>query len=185
MNTPLSAFDPPIYGPDHRASKLAWRACVGIVLINAEGLVFTGKRRVNGLPANAPLWQLPQGGIDEGEVPTDAAFRELEEETGVTRAEIIYELPDWLSYDLPETLIGTALKGKYRGQKQKWFVMRHLGDDDEICLDRHEQVEFDDWMWRPLADCPARVIAFKRPLYAELVRRLSPIHLSFTIDALT
>jgi putative (di)nucleoside polyphosphate hydrolase len=169
----MNAYAPPEYDAAHPAQKLAWRPCVGIVLLNKDGLVFTGKRVVGKLPADAPLWQLPQGGIDDGETPEQAAFRELEEETGVTEAKIIYELPEWLSYDLPEALIGTALKGRFRGQKQKWFAMQLLGDDTHVRLDRHDPIEFDDWKWRPLSQCVELVIDFKKPLYATLAQRFS------------
>lgn len=162
----------PDYPADHPAQKLAWRPCAGIVLMNRDGLVFSGRRRADKLPADAPLWQLPQGGIDDGETPRDAAFRELAEETGVTEAELVYELPDWLRYDLPEDLIGTALKGKFRGQKQKWFLMRFTGSDAMIDLAAHSQIEFDDWAWRSLAECVERVIDFKKPIYQTLSDRL-------------
>ena len=101
---------------------------------------YVAKRRPNNLPADAPLWQLPQGGIDAGEAPQIAAFRELAEETGIRSAKLIYELPDWLRYDLPENLIGTALKGRFRGQKQKWFAMQFTASDDEIDLAAHDQI---------------------------------------------
>ena len=163
----------PNYPDTHPARALAYRPCVGIVLLNNQGLVWCGKRRADKLPGDAPLWQLPQGGIDEGETPIAAAYRELAEETGVTKAELIYELPDWLPYDLPEGLIGTALKGRFRGQKQKWFAMKFLGEDSDINLTSHSQIEFDEWQWRPLSECAAMVIEFKKPIYAELDRRLA------------
>lgn len=169
----MSALAPPVYPADHPVHQLAWRPCVGIILLNQDNLVFTGRRIADKLPAGAPLWQLPQGGIDKWETPERAAFRELAEETGVTKAEIIYELPDWLSYDLPEVLIGKALKGRFRGQKQKWFAMRLLGDDSDIRLDAHKQIEFDDWAWRPLASCVDLVVDFKRPLYETLAERFA------------
>ncbi len=168
-----SSYAPPQFSANHPAQKLRWRPCVGIVLVNCDGLIFTGKRRHDMLPANAPPWQFPQGGIDAGETPAHAACRELAEETGVTRTQIIYELPYWLTYDLPEALIGKALKGQFRGQRQKWFVMRHLGDNGNIRLDAQSQAEFDDWAWRPLADCVDLVVAFKRPIYEVLANRLA------------
>lgn len=169
----LHDYAVPTYPAGHRAHELSYRPCAGIVLLNRDGLVFCGKRRADKLPADAPLWQLPQGGIDDGEAPLAAAFRELAEETGVMEASLLYELPDWLAYDLPEALIGTALKGKFRGQKQKWFAMRFLGADEDIDLAAHTQIEFDDWAWRPMSECVDLVIDFKKPIYQQLARRLA------------
>ena len=169
----MTAYDVPDFPPDHLAHQLSWRPCAGIALFNGAGKVFCGKRRPNNLPADAPLWQLPQGGIDAGEAPQIAAFRELAEETGIRSARLIYELPDWLRYDLPENLIGTALKGRFRGQKQKWFAMQFTGSDDEIDLAAHDQIEFDDWAWRSLEACVEDVIAFKKPIYQQLAARFA------------
>jgi putative (di)nucleoside polyphosphate hydrolase len=155
----------PNYAADHPAQKLAYRPCVGIVLFNDAGKVFSGHRKAAGLPDDAPRWQWPQGGMDEGETPIEAAYRELAEETGIRKASLLYEMPGWLTYDLPEDIIGKALKGKFRGQKQKWFAFRFEGSDADICLDGHEQIEFESWAWRSLEDCVDRVIAFKRPVY--------------------
>lgn len=168
----MTLYDVPVYPPGHMAHQLGWRPCAGIALFNDAGKVFCGKRRPDNLPPDAPLWQLPQGGIDAGEAPLDAAFRELAEETGIRSAELIYELPDWLRYDLPEDLIGRALKGRFRGQKQKWFAMRFTGADEEIDLNAHSQIEFDDWAWRDWDACVADVIAFKKPIYQILADRL-------------
>ena len=121
-----------------------YRPCVGIALFNAEGKVFMGQRRDSQLEG----WQMPQGGIDSGETPAEAAFRELREEIGTSRAEIIAELPDWYSYDLPPEWQGKLWGGGYVGQRQKWFAMRFLGADHEINLDTAEP-EFRAWRWVP------------------------------------
>ncbi len=151
-------------------SSLPYRDCVGILLVNREGLVFVGRRR--GLTEAA--WQMPQGGIDKGESPREAALRELGEEIGTANAEIVDETEDWLYYDLPADLVGKAFKGRYRGQRQKWFAMRFLGADSDVDLEAHE-VEFEDWKWAPIADLEAMVIPFKREVYREVVRRFAPL----------
>ncbi|WP_043344918.1 RNA pyrophosphohydrolase [Belnapia moabensis] len=115
-------------------------------------------------------WQLLHGGMDQGEDPAVAVFREIEEEIGTRNAEIIPEHPDWLSYDLPPQLLGKALGGRYRGQRQKWFAPRFLGEDAEIRLDLDPHPEFDAWRWVPLATLPSLAVSFKAEIYAILAR---------------
>jgi putative (di)nucleoside polyphosphate hydrolase len=150
---------------------LPYRHCVGAVLFNRDGLVLVARRadlpNAEGSPGG---WQLPQGGIDKGEDPRVAIFRELEEEVGTAKAEIIAEHPDWLTYDLPAELIGKALGGKYRGQKQRWFALRFLGEDSDIRLDLDPHPEFDAWRWARLEELPALAVAFKRAIYEVLAR---------------
>jgi putative (di)nucleoside polyphosphate hydrolase len=152
-------------------SVLPYRPNVGAALFNRAGLVFVARRA--DLPnAEGPAggWQLPQGGIDAGEDPRGAVLRELAEEIGTDRAEIIGEHPDWLLYDLPAALIGVALKGKYRGQRQRWFALRFVGEDSDIRLDLDPYPEFDAWRWAPLVELPALAVDFKRPIYETLAR---------------
>jgi putative (di)nucleoside polyphosphate hydrolase len=157
-------------------SKLPYRPCVGIVLLNKQGLVWIGRRIAKWEGDTSPsLWQMPQGGIDEGENPRQAAMRELEEETGTRHAEIIAECDQWLTYDLPKEALGIGLKGKFRGQTQKWFAMKFLGDDADINIDAPmgAKAEFDDWKWVPLEETVKRIVEFKRPIYQELVKEFS------------
>jgi putative (di)nucleoside polyphosphate hydrolase len=150
---------------------LPYRACVGIMLLNRDNRVWLGRRcdKPNDEGAGQ-WWQMPQGGIDEGEDPAVAALRELQEETSARSAEIIAETPGWLVYDLPDHLIGKAWGGRYRGQTQKWFAARFLGDDAEFDLapDGHEQ-EFDAWRWAGMDELPDLVVPFKRKVYEEVV----------------
>jgi len=152
-------------------STLPYRPNVGAVLFNRDGKVFVARRadlpNAEGAPGG---WQLPQGGIDEGEDPRSAVLRELAEEIGTDRAEIIGEHPDWLTYDLPPHLVGVALKGRYRGQRQRWFALRFVGADSDIRLDLDPHPEFDAWRWVDLAELPALAVDFKRPIYEVLVR---------------
>lgn len=150
---------------------LPYRDNVGAVLFNRAGLVFVARRadlpNAEGAPGG---WQLPQGGMDPGEDPAVAVFRELEEEIGTARAEILGEHPDWMTYDLPPELIGKALGGKYRGQRQRWFALRFNGTDADIRLDLDPHPEFDAWRWAPLAELPGMAVAFKRAIYEVLAR---------------
>jgi putative (di)nucleoside polyphosphate hydrolase len=147
-------------------AALPYRPCVGIMLFNRDGLVFVARR----LDMVSEAWQMPQGGIDPGEEPVDAAFRELGEEIGTRAAEVLAETEDWLEYDLPVDLIGKLWKGRYRGQRQKWFAMRFLGNDADIDIET-ETPEFSEWKWVEAPELPGLIVPFKRDLYAELVRR--------------
>jgi putative (di)nucleoside polyphosphate hydrolase len=153
---------------------LPYRPNVGAVLFNPAGLVLVARRadlpNAEGAPGG---WQLPQGGIDEDEDPAIAVFRELEEEVGTARAEMLAEHPRWLTYDLPPDLLGRALGGKYRGQRQKWFALRFTGSDADIRLDLDPHPEFDAWRWAPLAELPAMAVDFKRPIYDDLAREFA------------
>ncbi len=144
-----------------------YRPCVGIFLVNDEGKAWVGRRI--GMPQGLPAWQMPQGGIDADETPMQAALRELYEETGTDKAEIIAETSDWLYYDLPAALAGTAWGGRFRGQRQKWFLMRFDGDDIDIDLNRHHHAEFDAWKWVEPAELPGLIVEFKRPVYLALL----------------
>ena len=150
---------------------VAYRPCVGVMLLNAQGLVWIGRRfdkqNDDGV---GKWWQMPQGGIDEKEDPAKAAIRELYEETAVTSAHIIAESPRWYNYDLPEHLIGKSWKGKYRGQKQKWFALKFTGKDSEINLKPpgHKQ-EFDEWRWAKMDEMLNIIIPFKREVYVDVI----------------
>ncbi len=150
----------------------AYRPCVGIMLLNRQGLVWIGRRfEKQNDDGVGEWWQMPQGGIDLDENPALAALRELEEETAVRSAEIIAEAPEWYKYDLPEPLIGKSWKGKYRGQTQKWFAARFLGEDSEINLSPpgHKQ-EFDQWRWATMDEVIGLIVPFKRPVYEQVVK---------------
>jgi putative (di)nucleoside polyphosphate hydrolase len=158
------------------SGKLPYRPCVGVMVINRDGLVFVGRRAdMPGEPeGDGQWWQMPQGGIDEGEAPSLAALRELHEETGIRTATIIGETRDWLVYDLPPQLIGVAWGGKFRGQRQKWFAVRFLGKDAEIDIgprDGH-QAEFEAWRWAPVEDLVRTIVPFKRDVYSAVVNEL-------------
>lgn len=150
-------------------SDLPYRPNVGAMLFNRDGLVFVARRAdIPSAEGPAGGWQLPQGGIDEGEDPRVAVFRELEEEIGTRKAEVIGEHPDWLTYDLPPHLLGIAWRGRYRGQRQRWFAMRFTGEDRDIRLDLDAHAEFDAWRWVKLSELPSLAVPFKRAIYDVL-----------------
>ena len=153
------------------AARLPYRPCVGVTLINPAGLVFAGQR----LDSAVPAWQMPQGGIDRGESPEAAALRELEEEIGVApaRVEVLDVTPDWLRYDLPPELMGKVWGGRFRGQEQRWFLMRFLGEDGEIVLET-EHPEFSSWRWIDAEALLAGIVPFKRDIYAQVLARFRP-----------
>ena len=149
----------------------AYRPCVGVMLLNPQGLVWVGRRfQKQNDDGVGHWWQMPQGGIDGNEDPAAAALRELEEETAVRSAEIIAEAPGWYNYDLPEHLIGKSWKGKYRGQTQKWFAARFTGKDSEINLapPGHKQ-EFDQWRWVKMNEVIDAIVPFKKPVYEQVI----------------
>ena len=158
-----------------RPDITAYRPCVGVMLLNRDRLVWVGRRfEKQNDDGVGKWWQMPQGGIDDGEDPARAAIRELAEETSVTSAEIITQSPRWYNYDLPSQLIGTSWKGKYRGQTQKWFAMQFLGEDSEINLkpSGHSQ-EFDEWRWVRMEEVLDLIIPFKRNVYVEVIATFS------------
>jgi putative (di)nucleoside polyphosphate hydrolase len=145
---------------------LPYRPCAGVALMNRDGLLFAGQRRDSAVPA----WQMPQGGIDKGEDPETAALRELWEETGVTEDQVtlVDRTEDWVTYDLPPELLGKVWGGKYRGQKQKWFLFRLEAPDSAIRIDTAHP-EFSAWRWIGAADLLAQIVPFKRDVYAEVL----------------
>jgi len=147
--------------------RLPYRPCVGVMVLNRAGLVFVGRRIDQDM---GEAWQMPQGGIDAGEDLVAAARRELAEETGITQVEVLAEAPEWFAYDLPREAVGVALKGKYRGQRQKWFAMRFLGADCDIDLEAHKHAEFDAFRWVEIDEVPRLIVPFKRDVYVKVVQ---------------
>ena len=150
--------------------KLPLRSGVGIIVLNTDNKVFVAKRIDN--PKN--FWQMPQGGVDEGEDFLKAAYRELEEETSIKNVELIKELDGTITYELPDRLLGIIWKGKYRGQKQKWFLMKFIGEDNEINI-KTKHPEFLDWKWIDLEQITEVVVDFKLHVYKELQEKVKKI----------
>ena len=158
-------------------AALPYRPCVGVMLVNASGLAFVGKRiDMRGQPDEGGVyWQMPQGGIDKGEEAGVAALRELEEETGVTPnlVTVIRETKSWFPYDLPHALVPKLWKGRYKGQEQKWFLMKFHGSDADINIDT-EIPEFSEWRWTPADQLVANIVPFKRDVYSSVLEEFAP-----------
>jgi len=155
---------------EEKFKNLPLRSGVGIVVLNKTNKVFVAKRIDN--PKN--FWQMPQGGVDNGEDFLSAAYRELEEETSIKNVELISELDGFITYNLPDRLLGIIWKGKYKGQKQKWFLMRHLGDDNEINI-KTKKPEFLDWKWVDLKEITSLVVDFKLHVYKEVQEKVEKL----------
>jgi putative (di)nucleoside polyphosphate hydrolase len=156
---------------------LPYRPCAGLTVFNRDGLVFIGRRSSG--PEHIDdthVWQMPQGGIDEGENPYKAALRELYEETSIKSIEKLGEVKDWIAYDIPRDIVGAAWKGKYRGQKQKWYALRFTGKDSEIDIENPgggHKPEFIAWRWEKIERLPELVVPFKRPAYEQVVKEFA------------
>jgi putative (di)nucleoside polyphosphate hydrolase len=156
---------------------LPYRRCVGVMLFNREGRIFVGRRAdARDEPEGAgKWWQMPQGGMETGEEPEDAARRELAEETGVRSARFVARAKAWYDYDLPKELIGVAWKGRYRGQRQLWFAARFEGEESEIDLaPTGHKAEFDAWQWVALETLSDLVVPFKREVYRQVAEEFAP-----------
>jgi len=157
--------------------NLPYRPCVGVMLFNPKGLVFIGRRTEGPEHVDeAHAWQMPQGGVDGDEDPWPAALRELYEETNITSVEKLAESKEWLSYDIPRNMVGQAWKGKFRGQTQKWYALRFIGEESEIDVlhpaGGHEP-EFAEWRWEKLERLPELVVPFKREVYEKVIREFA------------
>jgi putative (di)nucleoside polyphosphate hydrolase len=152
------------------ADAAHYRKCAGVVLVNDAGMIWVGERN-----DAAGAWQMPQGGIDPGEDPQQAALRELEEETGTSNVEFLAAAPHWVKYDLPDDLMRRSWKGRWRGQMQMWFVYRFCGEDSEIDVLGVAKPEFDRWRWVQPQSVPGLIVAFKRPVYEAVIEMFEPV----------
>ena len=150
-----------------QSKNLPLRIGVGIIVLNIKNQVFVGKRKDN--PVNK--WQMPQGGVDRGEDLSTAMYRELKEETSIEKIKILKEVDNWLEYELPKNLVGIIWKGKYRGQKQKWFIVRYLGNNSEVNINT-KNAEFIEWKWLNINELTEVVVDFKKNVYIKLVSEL-------------
>lgn len=151
-------------------ADLPYRRGVGILLLNPAGLVFVAKR----IDTRGEAWQMPQGGIDKGEKPKAAALRELKEEIGTDKVEILAKSRGWLTYDLPEEIVPRVWKGRFRGQSQKWFALRFLGEDSDIDIET-DKPEFSDWRWMRPEELPQLIVPFKRQLYLNVLEEFADL----------
>ena len=153
-------------------AKLPYRRNVGVMLVNEKGGVFVGQR----IDSEVPAWQMPQGGMDDGETPRDAALRELLEETGVSPELVTVEAETagWIPYDLPHDIVPRIWKGRFKGQEQKWFLLRFHGTDEQVRIDADDHQEFSEWRWLPPGDLVANIVPFKREVYARVVEEFAP-----------
>ncbi|MGI8524756.1 MAG: RNA pyrophosphohydrolase [Pseudolabrys sp.] len=154
--------------------QLTYRPCAGMTVINRDGLVFIGRRSSGPEHIDEThVWQMPQGGVDPGEDPYQAALRELYEETSIRSVEKLGEIADWIAYDIPRDIVGAAWHGKFRGQKQKWYALRFTGADSEINIltpgGGDHEAEFVDWRWEKMENLPALVVPFKQQTYQRIV----------------
>lgn len=147
-------------------AALPYRPCVGVMLADRAGRVFVGQR----IDTRTPAWQMPQGGVDPGEAPRDAALRELWEETGVgaDKVQVEAETAGWITYDLPHEVVPRIWKGRFRGQEQKWFLLRFLGEDADVNI-ATEHPEFSEWCWIAPEDLPGQIVPFKRAVYEAVL----------------
>jgi putative (di)nucleoside polyphosphate hydrolase len=151
-------------------TTLPYRLGVGMMLLNKAGDVFVGRR----IDTRSDAWQMPQGGIDQGEDPQQAAVRELEEEVGVSNVRLLHESAQWYSYDLPKELVPVLWKGRYQGQKQRWFAYELMDDDAAINIATQEP-EFNDWKWVSIDELPSLIVPFKMALYQSIVDEFKPV----------